>query len=84
MPHRLHIRPARNYAQPSATRNRVRYAGLALAVVATGLLRRKRFRTATRIIRRKVHGRRPSWLGRSPEECEAASGRFLAAPDIRG
>lgn len=39
MSHRLHIRPARNYAhQPSPARNRVLYAGLALAVIAAGLL----------------------------------------------
>jgi hypothetical protein len=39
MQHRLHIRPARNYAyQPSTTRNRVLYAGLALAVIAAGVL----------------------------------------------
>jgi hypothetical protein len=39
MSHRLHIRPARNYAhQPSTTRNRLLYAVLALAVVAAGLL----------------------------------------------
>jgi Protein of unknown function (DUF2809) len=37
MPHRLHIRPARNYAPPSS-RNRVLYAALAVAVVAAGLL----------------------------------------------
>ncbi|MEI6819324.1 MAG: DUF2809 domain-containing protein [Verrucomicrobiota bacterium] len=37
MPHRLHIRPARNYAPPSS-RSRVIYAALALAVVACGLL----------------------------------------------
>lgn len=37
MPHRLHIRPARNYAPPPS-RNRVLYAGLALAVVMCGLL----------------------------------------------
>jgi hypothetical protein len=44
MSHRLHIRPARNYAhQPSTTRNRVLYAGLALAVVAAGLLWRASF-----------------------------------------
>ena len=42
--HRLHIRPARNYAhQPSTTRNRALYAGLALAVVAAGLLWRSGF-----------------------------------------
>ncbi len=38
MPHRLHIRPARNCIHPSPARNRVLYAGLALAVVAIGLL----------------------------------------------
>lgn len=44
MSHRLHIRPARNYAQqPSTTRNRVLYAALALAVIAAGLLWRARF-----------------------------------------
>jgi hypothetical protein len=37
MPYRLHIRPARNHA-PSPGRNRVRYALLAIAVVAAGLL----------------------------------------------
>jgi hypothetical protein len=37
MPHRLHIRPARNYAPP-LSRSRVLYAVLALAVVAAGLL----------------------------------------------
>ena len=37
MPHRLHIRPARNYA-PTSLRNRVLYAVLVVAVVATGLL----------------------------------------------
>ncbi len=36
-PHRLHIRPARNYP-PSPGRNRVLYALLAVAVVAAGLL----------------------------------------------
>lgn len=44
MSHRLHIRPARNYAHhQSATRNRVLYAGLALAVIAAGLLWRASF-----------------------------------------
>ena len=44
MSHRFHIRPARNYApQPSTTRNRVLYAGLALAVIAAGLLWRSGF-----------------------------------------
>jgi hypothetical protein len=38
MPHRLHIRPTRPLARPPATRNRVLYAGMALAVVAAGLL----------------------------------------------
>ena len=38
MPHRLHIRPARNYAKPSPALNRVVYALLAIAVVAAGLL----------------------------------------------
>jgi len=37
MPYRLHIRPARDYT-PAPGRNRVRYALLALAVVAAGLL----------------------------------------------
>lgn len=37
MSHRLHIRPARNYAPPSS-RSRLLYASLAVAVVATGLL----------------------------------------------
>ncbi len=37
MPHRLHIRPARNYA-PRSSRNGVLYAALAVAVVAAGLL----------------------------------------------
>lgn len=37
MPHRLLIRPARNYASPSS-RSRVLYAALAVAVIATGLL----------------------------------------------
>jgi Protein of unknown function (DUF2809) len=37
MPYRLHIRPARNYT-PSPGRNRVLYAVLAIAVVASGLL----------------------------------------------
>ncbi len=36
-PQRLHIRPARNYL-PSPGRNRVQYALLAVAVVASGLL----------------------------------------------
>jgi len=44
MPHSLHIRPARRYpAHPSATRNRTLYAGLALAVIAAGLLWRADF-----------------------------------------
>ncbi len=38
MSHRLHIRPARSYAPPSPRRNRGLYAGLAIAVVVTGLL----------------------------------------------
>jgi hypothetical protein len=40
MQHRLHIRPARNYATrpPASSRNRVLYAVLAVAVVAGGLL----------------------------------------------
>jgi len=38
MQHRLHIRPARTPAQTPTTRNRVLYAGLALSVVAAGLL----------------------------------------------
>ena len=38
MPHRLHIRPARNYAPVAPSRNRVLYALLAVAVVAAGLL----------------------------------------------
>ena len=37
MPHRLHIRPARNYA-PTQSRSRVLYAVLGLAVVTCGLL----------------------------------------------
>ena len=37
MPHRLHIRPARNYTQPSS-RSRLLHAVLALTVVAVGLL----------------------------------------------
>jgi hypothetical protein len=37
MPHRLHIRPARNY-QSAPGRSRVRYAVLALGVIAAGLL----------------------------------------------
>ena len=37
MSHRLHIRPARNYA-PTSSRNRVLYAVLAVTVVAAGLL----------------------------------------------
>ena len=37
MQHRLHIRPARNYP-PSTGRNRVLYALLAAAVIASGLL----------------------------------------------
>ena len=37
MPHRLHIRPARNYA-PTSSRSRVLYAALGVAVVAAGLL----------------------------------------------
>jgi hypothetical protein len=44
MSHRLHIRPARNYAQQtSTTRNRALYAWLVLAVVAAGLLWRASF-----------------------------------------
>lgn len=42
MPHRLHIRPARNYKPPSS-RSRLLYAVLALAIVAVGLLWRSRF-----------------------------------------
>jgi hypothetical protein len=42
MPHRLHIRHARNYP-PSPGRNRVLYALLAVAVVASGLLWRSGF-----------------------------------------
>ena len=42
MHHRLHIRPARNYAPPSS-RNRVRYGVLGVAVVAAGLLWRSGF-----------------------------------------
>ena len=38
MPHRLHIRPARNYYTPPQSRSRLLYAVLALAVVAAGLL----------------------------------------------
>ncbi len=39
MQHRLHIRPARSNSHPSpSSRNRVLYAGLTLAVIATGLL----------------------------------------------
>ena len=37
MLHRLHIRPARNYAPPSS-RSRALYASLAVAVIACGLL----------------------------------------------
>jgi len=45
MPNRLlHIRPARRYSPPPASRrSRVLYAGLALAVVAAGLLWRADF-----------------------------------------
>lgn len=43
MSHRLHIRPARNFTQKAATRNRVLYAGLAVAVVVAGLLWRSSF-----------------------------------------
>jgi len=42
MQHRLHIRPARKQTLP-LSRNRVLYAGLALAVVACGLLWRSGF-----------------------------------------
>lgn len=42
MQHRLHIRPARNYA-PTSSRNRLLYVVLALAVVAAGLLWRSGF-----------------------------------------
>lgn len=42
MPYRLHIRPARKQTPP-LSRNRVLYAGLALAVVACGLLWRSKF-----------------------------------------
>ena len=42
MQHRLHIRPARKQTPP-LSRNRVLYAGLALAVVACGLLWRSGF-----------------------------------------
>jgi len=38
MQHRLHIRPARTPAQAQSSRNRVLYGGLALSVVAAGLL----------------------------------------------
>ena len=37
MLHRLHIRPARKHTS-TLSRNRVLYAGLALTVIATGLL----------------------------------------------
>ena len=43
MSQRLHIRPVWIYTQPSPTRNRVQYGGLALAVVAAGLLWRASF-----------------------------------------
>ena len=43
MHHRLHIRPARNYGIRPSPRNRVHYAGLALVVVAAGLLWRADF-----------------------------------------
>jgi hypothetical protein len=42
MERRLHIRPSRNYNRPSP-RNRILYAGLALAVVVVGLLWRSSF-----------------------------------------
>ncbi len=42
MQHRLHLRPARSYTPPSSL-NRVVYAVLAIAVVATGLLWRSCF-----------------------------------------
>ena len=42
MPHRLHIRPARNYA-PEQSRSRLLYVVLALVVVAAGLLWRSGF-----------------------------------------
>lgn len=37
MPHRLHIRPARNYYTLQTSRNRVLYAVLAVTVIAVGL-----------------------------------------------
>ena len=43
MPHRLYIKPARNYQKATAPRNRVLYALVAVAVVAAGLLWRSRF-----------------------------------------
>jgi len=43
MHHRLHIRPARSYGSRPPPRSRVLYAGLALAVVAAGLLWRADF-----------------------------------------
>ena len=43
MHHRLHIRPARSYGTRPSPRSRVLYAGLALAVVAAGLLWRADF-----------------------------------------
>ncbi len=45
MQHRLHIRPARNYTTrpPASARNRVPYALLAVAVIASGLLWRSGF-----------------------------------------
>lgn len=42
MQHRLHIRPARNYATPFS-RNRALYAVLAVTVIAVGLLWRSGF-----------------------------------------
>ena len=43
MPFRLHIRPARKYAPPVSSRNRLLYAVLAVVVVMAGLLWRSRF-----------------------------------------
>ncbi len=44
MQHRLHIRPARTHStRPSSSRNRVLYAVLAVAVIASGLLWRSGF-----------------------------------------
>jgi hypothetical protein len=43
MPHRLHIRPARNYTQSSPGRNRVLHGVLVLAVIVAGLLWRASF-----------------------------------------